>query len=149
MPALRPKTRESRALCGFQHHNGENQFCFLFSDPIIVGLKAAHKPIILGSYNRKTRQVFAFVVLKPTQGSGFACSVPKPARTAKKTCFSHTALDCRHESSPHRARIMIKLGRCTYSPQSVRGFLYDERKSCFCFLFSDPITVDLNLECIY
>ena len=33
------RTREARALCGFQHHKGENLFCFLFSDPIIVGLR--------------------------------------------------------------------------------------------------------------
>ena len=32
------RTREDRALCGFQHHKGENLFCFLFSDPIVVGL---------------------------------------------------------------------------------------------------------------
>ena len=35
---LRNRTREARALCGFQHHKGENLFCFLFSNPIIVGL---------------------------------------------------------------------------------------------------------------
>ena len=29
-------------------------------------------------------------MLKPTQGSGFSCSVPQPARTARKTCLSHT-----------------------------------------------------------
>ena len=29
---------EARALCGFQHHKGETLFCFLFSDPITVGL---------------------------------------------------------------------------------------------------------------
>ena len=29
---------EARALCGFQHHKGEN-LCFLFSDPILVGLR--------------------------------------------------------------------------------------------------------------
>ena len=40
------------------------------------------------------------------------------ARTAKKTCFSHTALDCRHESSLHRTRIMTKLGGCTYASVS-------------------------------
>ena len=62
------------------------------------------RPIIMGSENRKQNRFSPFVVLKPTQGSGFSCSVPKPARTAKKTCFSHTALDGRHESSPHRAR---------------------------------------------
>ena len=33
------RTREARALCGFQHYKGENPFCFLFSDPIIVGLR--------------------------------------------------------------------------------------------------------------
>ena len=32
--------REARALCGFQHHKGENLFCFLFSDPIILGLSS-------------------------------------------------------------------------------------------------------------
>ena len=59
---------------------------------------------------QETKQDFAFVVLKPTQGFGFSCSVPKPARAVKKTCFSHTALDRRHESSPLRAQIMTKLG---------------------------------------
>ena len=33
-PLLLNRTREARALCGFQHHEGENRFCFLFSDPI-------------------------------------------------------------------------------------------------------------------
>ena len=34
------RTREARALRGFQHHKRENHlFCFLFSDPITVGLK--------------------------------------------------------------------------------------------------------------
>ena len=37
-PRLWNRTRETRALCGFQHHTGENLFCFLFFDPIIVGL---------------------------------------------------------------------------------------------------------------
>ena len=32
------RTREARALCGFQHRNGENLLCLVFSDPIIVGL---------------------------------------------------------------------------------------------------------------
>ena len=36
--SLLNRTREARALCGFQYHKGENPFCFLFSDPIIVGL---------------------------------------------------------------------------------------------------------------
>ena len=49
-------------------------------------------------------------VLKPTQGFGFSCSVSQPARTAKKTCFWHATLDCRHEYLPHRARIMTQLG---------------------------------------
>ena len=35
------ETREPRALCGFQHHKGENLCCFLFSDSIIVGLITA------------------------------------------------------------------------------------------------------------
>ena len=42
----------------------------------------------------------------------------KPARTAKKMCFPHTALDCCHESSPHSARIMTNLGGCTLSVES-------------------------------
>ena len=57
-------------------------------------------------------KVFPFVVLKPAQGSGFYCSVPQPARTAIKMCFSHTALGCCHESSPHRTQIMTRLGGC-------------------------------------
>ena len=65
-----------------------------------------------GLGKQKAKKDFAFVVLKPTQGSRFFFSVPKPARTAKKTCFSHTALDRRQESSPRRAQIMTKLGRC-------------------------------------
>ena len=35
----------------------------------------------------KIRQVFPFVVLKPTQGSDFFIFVPKPARAAKKRVF--------------------------------------------------------------
>ena len=51
------------------------------------------RPTVMGSENRKQKQVFAFVVLQPTQGSGFFSSAPKPAPPAKKTCFSHTALE--------------------------------------------------------
>ena len=69
---------------------------------------------IMGSENiKKRKQVFTFVVLKPAQGSGFSRSVPRPAWTAKKTHFSRTALDCRHESSRHWPRVMTKLGGCT------------------------------------
>ena len=54
------RTREARALCGFQHHKGENLCYFLFSDPINVGLR----PTIIVPENRK--QVgFPFIVLKP------------------------------------------------------------------------------------
>ena len=35
---LLKKTRETRFLCGFQHHERENLFCFLFSNPIVVSL---------------------------------------------------------------------------------------------------------------
>ena len=34
------RTREARALCGFQHHKRDNLFCILFSGTIIVGLTA-------------------------------------------------------------------------------------------------------------
>ena len=37
------RTREARALCGFEHHKRESLFCFLFSDPIIVGLNVGLK----------------------------------------------------------------------------------------------------------
>ena len=60
---------------------------------------------------KQKKQVSPFIVLKRTQGSGFSC-FPQPALAAKKTCCSHTALDCRHESSLHRARITTKLGGC-------------------------------------
>ena len=33
------RTREARALCGLQHHKGENLFSCLFTDPIFVGLR--------------------------------------------------------------------------------------------------------------
>ena len=33
------RTREARALCGFQHHKGDILSSFLFSDPIMVGLR--------------------------------------------------------------------------------------------------------------
>ena len=33
------RTSEARAMCGFQYHKGENLFCFLFSDSVIVGLE--------------------------------------------------------------------------------------------------------------
>ena len=35
---------------------------------------------------QEIKQVFP-VVLKPTQGAGFSCSVPQPTRTAKKNVF--------------------------------------------------------------
>ena len=59
-----------------------------------------HKANNYGIGRQKAQQALAFVVLKPSQGSGFSCSVPQPARTAQKTCFSHTAFACRRESSP-------------------------------------------------
>ena len=40
-PQLLNRT-EGRALCEFQHHNGENLFCFVFSDTIIVGLNVGN-----------------------------------------------------------------------------------------------------------
>ena len=37
---FRDSTREARgALCGFQHHKGENLYWFPFSDPITDGLR--------------------------------------------------------------------------------------------------------------
>ena len=44
------RTREARALCGFRHHKGENLFCSLFSDTIIVGLKPekTQRKVIIG-----------------------------------------------------------------------------------------------------
>ena len=33
------RTRAARALRGFQHHKGEHLLCFLFSDPMYVGLR--------------------------------------------------------------------------------------------------------------
>ena len=41
--------REARVSCGFQHHNGENLSCFLFSDPIllIVGLRSEIAYLVL------------------------------------------------------------------------------------------------------
>lgn len=35
---LRQFCNKARTLCGFHHYGGENLFCFLFFDPIIVGL---------------------------------------------------------------------------------------------------------------
>ena len=32
------QNERSRRLVWVQHHKGENLFCFLFSDPIVVGL---------------------------------------------------------------------------------------------------------------
>ena len=34
---------QQQAWCGFQHHQGEYLFCFLFSDPIIAGLTTSPK----------------------------------------------------------------------------------------------------------
>ena len=70
---------------------------------VVAGLT----PTIMASDNTRQKKVFA-----STQGSGLSCSVPKPARTAKKLCFPHSALDCRLESLPHRARITSKHGGC-------------------------------------
>ena len=40
---MRNRTKEARALCEFQHQKGEKLFCFLLSDPIIVGLEIEEK----------------------------------------------------------------------------------------------------------
>ena len=48
-----------------------------------------HKPTIMRKTENK-KQVFPFVVLKPTQGSDFFC-VPKPSRTGRKNVlFAHS-----------------------------------------------------------
>ena len=83
-------------------------------------VRNGHKADNYGIGKQKITQVFAFVVLKPTQGPSRV--VPKPGRTAKKAWFSHTALDCRHVSSPHRARTTTKLGKM-YAPLSVESSL--------------------------
>ena len=41
--------REARALCGFEHHKGENVFRFMFSDALSAGL--------MRSENRKHNRV--------------------------------------------------------------------------------------------
>ena len=58
----------------------------------------------------ENKKFFPIVVLKPTQGSGFSCSVPQSARTAKRTCFSRTTLHRRYDSSPHRTWVSTQLG---------------------------------------
>ena len=35
-PAVENNERSQRALCGFQHHRGENVFCFLFSAVVVA-----------------------------------------------------------------------------------------------------------------
>ena len=66
----------------------------------------------------ETKQVFSFVVWKPTRVSGFfTCYVPHPARTVKKTCFSHIALHRNHDSSPHKTPV-TKFERAYAPPMS-------------------------------
>ena len=57
------RTREARTLRGFRHHNGESLFCFVFSDPIIVGLRTFHSGLILQKYHTRTS---LYVLVIPT-----------------------------------------------------------------------------------
>ena len=41
---------------------------------------------------------------------GVSRSIPQPARTAKKRCFSHKTRHRRHDSPPHRTRVTTKFG---------------------------------------
>ena len=53
----------------------------------------AIRSTIMGSKNRKTKQAFPLcsVVLKPTQGSGFSCSVPQPLPAQRKKTVLNAA----------------------------------------------------------
>ena len=51
------RTREARALCGFQHHKGEKLLCFLFSDPTIVGLSPFPKRKTLPARHARQKRV--------------------------------------------------------------------------------------------
>ena len=93
----------------------------------IFGAHLYLRPTVMGA-EQKTIQVFAFVVLKPTQGSGFFISVPKPARAAKKTYFSLAALRRLHESSPQRPRIMTKLGVVCFTESRVLAVKFEGRR---------------------
>ena len=101
-PLLLNRTREARALCGFQHR--DNLICFLLSGRIIVGLR----PTIMA----KTRNKAGFPRCVETHTRRWLlllCSTADPD-SEKKRVFR--TLDRRQESSPHMARIVTKLGGC-------------------------------------
>ena len=50
-------------------------------------LLVVHQADSYGIGKQKADQGFPFVLLKPTQGSGFSSSVPQPARQLKKRAF--------------------------------------------------------------
>ena len=89
------RTREAKALCRFQHHKGKILFCFLFSD-LIIGLRPQ-----VGEGK--------FCGVGPSVVLGHLYTLP----THENMCFTHTALDGRHESSLRWARITPKLGEGT------------------------------------
>ena len=70
-------------------------------------------PTVMGSENRKQTRDFLHRTETREQCSphvvmGRFCSLP----TQEKTCFSHIARHCWHESSPHRIRVTTKLRAC-------------------------------------
>ena len=54
------RTEQEKPECGFQHQVGENLFCFLFSDPIIVALTTIcfpPLPTVLNLFVFKLQQI--------------------------------------------------------------------------------------------
>ena len=105
---------------------------------------------LTGSENRRLKQDFAFVVLKPTHGPGFFSPAPKPARVAKKSVlFAHStsspprvlaSQDIDHDKTwkaygPLREESSPYTYRCSVPGAARRSSLGRESLTHFCMKF--------------
>ena len=80
------KTREARALCGFQHHKGEKKIVFCFPIPQLSALGQQ-----LSYQKTENKTDFPFIVLKPASSAvGSDGSFLFAAYTRKNVFFAHS-----------------------------------------------------------
>ena len=80
------KTREARALCGFQHHKGEKKIVFCFPIPQLSALGQQ-----LSYQKTENKTDFPFIVLKPASSAvGSDRSFLDAAYTRKNMLFAHS-----------------------------------------------------------
>ena len=96
--AVREQNKRSQSLVWVSiQHKGENLYCFLFFDPIIVGL--------MGSEKRKNNNRGFDFGAETHARLWLRSSCSKPARGSKKHVLFDTALTTAADCSPHRVRV--------------------------------------------